>query len=481
MKKILFLIFTFSLLIPCAFSQGKTLTQAEYDRKMQWWRDAKFGLFIHWGPYSLYGGTYNGFRQQRGGAEWIMNRCKIPVREYRAKASTFDPINYDAQAIVNQAKKAGMKYIIFTTKHHDGFAMFKSNVSEFNIVDYTPFKRDIVAELADACRKNDMKLGFYYSQSQDWCNAGGATATKQMWEGWPNPDSTAINDYVKANNGSWDCLQTTASFEEYFYKTSLPQIKELLTNYGDVAVMWWDTPMGISDQLAQKITDELAKYPQVITNDRLKRPNFPGDYKTPEGKIPRLEDVAGIDWETCMNIGSSWGYKSYEKNWKQSKDLIQSLITIVARGGNYLLNIGPDPTGKIPDEAVNRLNDMGVWMQIYGEAIYGTQRSPIHPDWGQITRKDKEKSSDLYLCVFNWPKDGKLVLDADYKVKKASMVHDGTILKVAKKNGQIIVDVPLIAPNEVASVIKLELSQKLPEVKLISNSQKAFEIVDEKD
>lgn len=481
MKKLVLFILSIIIILPHITAQPKPLTQQEYDAKMQWWRDAKFGMFIHWGPYSLYGGTYNGFKQHRGGVEWIMNRCKIPVREYRAKASTFNPIDYDADAIVKLAKNTGMKYIIFTTKHHDGFAMFKSNASEFNIVDYTPFKRDIVAELAEACRKNDMKLGFYYSQSQDWCNPGGATATKMMWEGWPNPDSTAINDYVKAHNGSWDCLQTTATFKDYFYKVSLPQIQELLTNYGDVSVMWWDTPMGISDELAQEITDELAKYPQVITNDRLKRPNFPGDYKTPEGRVPKFEDVVGVDWETCMNIGSSWGYKSYEKNWKDSRVLIQNLITIAARGGNYLLNIGPDANGNVPTEAVTRLNDVGEWMKTYGDAIYGSQRSPIHPEWGQITRKDNNKTSDLYLCVFDWPKDGKLVLDANYKVKGASMLHDGSRLKVSRKDGKITIDVPTNTPNDIASIIKLELNQKLPEVKLMSNSKKAFEIVDEQN
>mgnify|MGYP000793919954 FL=1 len=179
-----------------------------------------------------------------------------------------------------------MKYIIFTTKHHDGFAMFKSNASEFNIVDYTPFKRDIVDELAKACRKHHIKLGFYYSQTQDWCNPGGGTIRKEMKEGWANPDSVAIDNFTQENLGGWDCLQRSASLDDYFRKVAIPQIKELLTNYGDVAVMWWDTPHRISKETAAEITAELAKYPQVITNDRLRRPDFPGDYKTPEGRIP---------------------------------------------------------------------------------------------------------------------------------------------------------------------------------------------------
>ena len=167
------------------------------EQKMAWWQEAKFGMFVHWGPYSLYGGVYNGYQQRRGGAEWIMNRCKIPVREYRAKSSTFNPVHFNADSLVLMAREAGMKYIVFTTKHHDGFAMFQSRASSFNIVDYTPFRRDIVDEVVQACRRHGMKIGFYYSQSQDWCNPGGNTARKEMREGWANPDSVEIDGYRK--------------------------------------------------------------------------------------------------------------------------------------------------------------------------------------------------------------------------------------------------------------------------------------------
>ena len=291
MKKILSIILTLTL-SATVFAQPLP-KKLEHNEKMAWWRNAKFGMFMHWGPYCLYGGVYNGFNQRRGGAEWIMNRCKIPVREYRAKACTFNPVDFNAEELVLTAKNAGMKYIIFTTKHHDGFAMFKSNASEFNIVDYTPFKRDIVDELAKACRKHHIKLGFYYSQTQDWCNPGGGTIRKEMKEGWANPDSVAIDNFTQENLGGWDCLQRSASLDDYFRKVAIPQIKELLTNYGDVAVMWWDTPHRISKETAAEITAELAKYPQVITNDRLRRPDFPGDYKTPEGRIPHAQLFCG--------------------------------------------------------------------------------------------------------------------------------------------------------------------------------------------
>ena len=477
MKKVLSIVLLLLLTVNVfAQPQQKKLS---HDEKMAWWREAKFGMFIHWGPYCLYGGVYNGFNQRRGGAEWIMNRCKIPVREYRAKASTFNPTKFDAEEMVLTAKNTGMKYIIFTTKHHDGFAMFKSKASNFNIVDYTPFKRDIVDELAKACRKHGLKLGFYYSQTQDWCNPGGGTIRKEMREGWANPDSVAIDQFTKANLGGWDCLQRSASIEDYFKNVALPQIKELLTNYGDVAVMWWDTPHRISKEVAQEITDELAKYPQVITNDRLKRPDFPGDYKTPEGRIPKAKDIERVDWETCMNIGTSWGYKSWENKWKDAETVIRNLNTIAARGGNYLLNVGPDPTGIIPAPALNCLKQVGDWMKVNSEAIYGTQRSEVFPKWGECIRKDEKKNSVYYLSVFKWPKEGKLIFETPYKVKKATLLADQSTLKFSKTDKGVAINVPSQAPDKIATIIKLELGVKLPPVQLISNTAKAFEILDE--
>jgi len=477
MKKVLSIVLLLLLTVNVfAQPQQKKLS---HDEKMAWWREAKFGMFIHWGPYCLYGGVYNGFNQRRGGAEWIMNRCKIPVREYRAKASTFNPTKFDAEEMVLTAKNTGMKYIIFTTKHHDGFAMFKSKASNFNIVDYTPFKRDIVDELAKACRKHGLKLGFYYSQTQDWCNPGGGTIRKEMREGWANPDSVAIDQFTKANLGGWDCLQRSASIEDYFKNVALPQIKELLTNYGDVAVMWWDTPHRISKEVAQEITDELAKYPQVITNDRLKRPDFPGDYKTPEGRIPKAKDIERVDWETCMNIGTSWGYKSWENKWKDAETVIRNLNTIAARGGNYLLNVGPDPTGIIPAPALNCLKQVGDWMKVNSEAIYGTQRSEVFPKWGECIRKDEKKNSVYYLSVFKWPKDGKLIFETPHKVKKATLLADQSTLKFSKTDKGVVINVPSQAPDKIATIIKLELGVKLPPVQLISNTAKAFEILDE--
>ncbi|MDR1809914.1 MAG: alpha-L-fucosidase [Prevotella sp.] len=478
MKKIAACIVLFATML-ASYPQEHQSQQTGYGQKMAWWREAKFGMFIHWGPYAIYGGVYRGHNQNRGGAEWIMNRCKIPVGVYQEAAKTFNPVNYDAEAWVKLAKEAGMKYIVITSKHHDGFAMFKSNASKFNIVDWTDCKKDVLDELAKACRKHDMKLGFYYSQAQDWNNPGGAVARKLMREGWNNPDSITIDAYTAKHAGSWDPAQQTATMEEYMRKVSIPQVKELLSNYGDVAVLWWDTPVGMTDKFASELSGLLAEHPQIITNDRLKRPNFLGDYKTPEGRVPKAEDIEGVDWETCMNIGSSWGYKSWENSWKSSKTLVRTLAAIAARGGNYLLNVGPDATGLIPPEAVARLKDIGRWMNVNGEAIYGTQRSLLYPSWGECTRKDLKNNSVLYLCVFDWPTDGKLSLETSYKVSKASLLCNNRKLKITKTAGSVMIDVPADVPDTIASVIRLELSEKLPPVKIVSNTQKAFEIVDE--
>lgn len=449
---------------------------AQDNAKMKWWDEAKFGMFVHWGPYSMYGGVYKGHRQRFGGAEWVFNRCKIPYLEYRENASHFNPVGFDADSLVLLAKQAGMKYLVFTTKHHDGFAMFKSDASSFNIIDYTSFGRDIVDEVAAACRRHGLKLGFYYSQEQDWGNPGGATARRPMKQGWAHPDSLLIDEYTRTHSGSWDGFQQTRSFEDYFEQVSLPQIKELLDRYGkELAVVFFDYPVRISKEQAAKVVALLSDYPQIIINDRLQQPDYPGDYKTPENMVPKSTDVEGLYWESCMSIGNSWGYKSWD-TYKSPSRIVNTLVSIASLGGNLLLNVGPDGNGRVCDAEASRLREVGKWMSAYGESIYGTSRSLGNPQWGRITRKDYGRNSTLYLFVDKWPEDGQLVLEGNWKASRARILQDGTRVAFRRTKGSLQLSLPAEAPQVSPAgtpvIIRLDLHGRLPEVVLQTNSDR---------
>ncbi len=450
----------FLIFLSCLFLLQTAIAQESSearDKRMQWWREARFGMFIHWGPYAVWGGVYHGNEQKRGGAEWIMNRCKIPVLEYQQVAATFNPVKYDPESWVLLAKEAGMKYIVITSKHHDGFAMFKSNASKFNIADFTPYKKDVLEELAKACKKHNMKLGFYYSQAQDWNNPGGAVARKVASEGWDNPDSARIDAFTAANKGHWDPAQLTSSMDEYMERVAIPQVKELMTNYGEVAVLWWDTPTNMTDENALKLQALLKLQPKIITNDRLKRPNFPGDTGTPEQKIPKPGELDGKDWETCMTMNGTWGFRTNDDKWKSPETLIRNLCDIASKGGNYLLNVGPDALGQIPRPSIERLQAVGGWMKVNSEAIYATHASPLGIlPWGRCTMKDSNGNTILYLSVFDWPKDGMLTIPGlNQHVKSAALLADGQMLKTETKNDNLEISVPEKAPDAIATVIRV--------------------------
>jgi alpha-L-fucosidase len=354
-----------------------------HEARMQWWRAARFGMFIHWGVYSVPAGVWNGTNVPRSGSEWIMNRGKIPMADYEQLPARFDPEKFNAEDWVAIAKNAGMKYIVITAKHHDGFAMFHSQASAFNIYDATPFKRDPLKELADACAKADIKLGFYYSQAQDWNHPGGAAA-----------------------GGHWDPHQE-GDMDQFFDNVDIPQIKELFSNYGKVAIIWWDTPIGMTPERAEKLLPLLKMQPDIISNNRLDAKKITGDYGTPENKIPT--NSLPMDWETCMTMNHTWGYRAADHEWKSTETLLRNLVDIASKGGNFLLNVGPTSEGLIPDASIERLKEMGAWMKVNGDSIHGTSRSPlrVQPAWGRITQKDHT----LYLHIFDWPADGKLVVE----------------------------------------------------------------------
>jgi alpha-L-fucosidase len=401
-----------------------------------------------------------------------MNRCKIPVAEYQQRAKEFNPVKYDPDAWVRMAKEAGMKYIIITSKHHDGFALFDTKASKWNVVDATAYGKDLLKPLAAACRKYGMKLGFYYSQAQDWNNPGGAVSRKLMREGWPNPDSSAIDAYTLAHNGHWDPAQETRSFDQYIDQVAVPEVKDLLSNYGDIAVLWWDTPTHMTDEAALKLQALLKLQPNIITNDRLKRPNFPGDTKTPEQKIPTQSQLDGKDWETCMTMNGSWGYKSWDHKWKSTETLIHNLVDIASKGGNYLLNVGPKEDGTFPQESIDRLKAVGAWMKVNHEAIYATKASPVAPlPWGRCTSKEGKNSTTLYFTVFDWPQDGKLYVPGlKNEIISAKLLAGGNV-KATSANGGMAIKVTAKAPDVIASVIKIEVKGEVANVNLVAKDK----------
>jgi alpha-L-fucosidase len=453
MKKNLFFAACCALLVSTAIAQNKTK-----DERMDWWREARFGMFIHWGVYAVPAGIYNGQRINRIG-EWIMNRGKIPVAEYKKFAADFNPVKYDADAWVRMAKDAGMKYIVITSKHHDGFALFDSKASSWDIMDATPYKKDLLKPLAEACRRHGLKLGFYYSQAQDWVHPGGAAARRVASEGWANPDSAKIDAYTQANGGHWDPAQTTKTMAQYIDEIAVPQVREILSNYGDVAVLWWDTPTDMTDEFAAKLNELLKLQPNIITNDRLKRPNYPGDFKTPEQRIPNLSELDGKDWETCMTMNETWGYKSWAHAWKSKETLIRNLVDIASKGGNFLLNVGPKADGTIPQESIDLLKQMGEWMKINGEAIYDTKASPFGLfSWGRCTRKESNGKTTLYFSVFEWPKDGKLSIPAlKNEIVSSKLLANGKAIKGAITKDGAVFNLPAQSIDPVATVLKVEV------------------------
>ena len=424
------------IMTACQTKQSAKLTD---DERMAWWRDARFGLFIHWGLYAVPAGEWQGERIP-GISEWIMLRGKIPVKDYEKFAEGFNPVKYNADEWVKLAKEAGMKYIVITSKHHDGFAMYHSQVSKYNIVDFTPFDRDPLRELEQACKKYGIRLGFYHSQAQDWHHPGGA------YRGYPDEPH-------------WDSEMKRVPMEQYIDEKAYPQVKEILENY-DLDILWWDTPIGMTESMAQKLFSLLDIRPNIISNNRLYGP-WPGDFSTPEQHIPPTG--LDYDWEVCMTMNTSWGYKWYDEDWKTTKTLVQYLTDIASKGGNFLLNVGPTAEGEIPQPSIERLKAIGTWMKVNGESIYGTTASPFFKlPWGRCTKKVDKKETTLYLHVFNWPKNGKLEIpELTSNIKSATLLANGNSLSAETTSNGVVIDIPSAPLDEINTVIKLEIDGEL--------------------
>ena len=444
-------------LFAAAISSAQTLppplpAPASQDAKMQWFREAKFGLFIHWGLYAIPAGEWKG-QPIAGIGEWIMNRAKIPVKEYEKLADQFNPVKFNAEQWVQMAEDAGMKYIVITSKHHDGFAMYHSAVSKYNVFDATPFHRDPLKELAAACARHHIRFGFYYSQAQDWHEPNGAGNT---WDFGPDDKK---------------------DFDQYLRSKAEPQVKELLTNYGPVCLIWFDTPrmMNTGDRAQRFIDIVHSLQPATLIDGRL---GASGDYRSMGDNAIPNEVVQG-DWEVPATLNHTWGYKKDDNDWKSPADLTFKLVDIVSKGGNYLLNVGPTAEGVIPQPSQDNLRAVGRWLKVNGEAIYGAGPTPFGEELGTVdsSRQDKNgkplfaastkwrcttKPGKLYIHIFEWPPGAFELTHATGKIAKAYLLADRARkpLRLTQEGAHVSVALPAKPAGDLATVLVLETDRR---------------------
>lgn len=440
-----------------AQSTGDPDSPEAREARLQWFKQAKYGMFIHWGLYAIPAGEWKG-KQIPGLGEWIMNRGHIPVKEYEQLAKQFNPTQFNADAWVQLAQDAGMKYMVITSKHHDGFALFGSKVSKYNVVDATPFHRDILKELAAACKRHNMPLGFYYSQSQDWHESGGAG---NDWDFGPDqgPDGKEVKDY-----------------DGYLRGKAEPQVRELLTEYGPVALIWFDTPRMMTPERAQRFASILRTLqPNTLIDGRL---GARGDYiSTGDNVIPAK--VQTEYWEVPATTNHTWGFRKDDTDWKSPGEITFKLVDIVSKGGNYLLNVGPMATGVIPQAAQDNLRTVGRWLKVNGDAVYGAQPSPwgeemgepsatgakdlrgqplmlAHNEWRVTTRPGK-----LYFTFFQEPRVPFEIPPMKNAIKRAYQLADGRPVEV-KQDGdkrELVITRPIVDPMATVVVVEIEGDQ----------------------
>ncbi|MFZ1290464.1 MAG: alpha-L-fucosidase [Melioribacteraceae bacterium] len=417
MKNIFLSILLFALIIGCKPKNYLQESEVEKKERMEWWTDAKFGMFIHWGIYSVPAGWYKD-QMIPGISEWIMYSAKIPVDEYEKYAAVFNPIEYDPVKWVRIAKQAGMKYIVITSKHHDGFSIWDSKVTNYDIVDFTPYKKDILKPLAEACKKEGIKLGFYHSIMD-----------------WHHPNATKEN------------------FAKYRDEYLIPQLEELLNNFEDISILWFDGEW--IEEWTEPQGKDLYNYlrninPDLIINNRIgkgrqgmqgmnKDSNFVGDFGTPEQEI--LETSSTLPWESCMTMNDTWGFKRGDNNWKSAETIIYNIVDITSKGGNYLLNVGPDEKGNIPQESISRLEEIGNWMKMNSEGIYNTRPLKNYFE-GDNIKYTKSKNSDvIYAFIIDKPSSDtiKLKYIAPKENSKMYLLSNKATLNYFVKNKETII------------------------------------------
>jgi len=396
----------------------------------KWFKEAKFGMFIHWGLYSKLGGVWNG-KDYYGSGEWLMHQAKVPAADYAKVAKEFNPVKFNADEWADLAKDAGIKYMVITAKHHEGFAMYDSKVSDFNIVKASPYGKDPMKELSNATRKRGIQFGFYYSQFLDWHEPNGG-------------------------GNKWDFDETKKDYLKYYKEKSIPQLKELLTNYGDLGIVWFDMPGGLDKKQTQELVDSMhALQPKSLFSSRVGQGL--GDYRTfGDSEVPATP-IKGA-WESIYTHNDSWGYISHDMNFKSPKEIIQLLATVASKGGNLMLNVGPDGEGNIPPYSVKYLRETGKWLQANGESIYGTTYGliPAQP-WGVTT----SAPGKLYLHVLNNPGNGKIrIPGVNVAVNKVYQLANKQPVKWIKQGNDIIVDMPK-SLNEHNTVLAVQFSGNL--------------------
>jgi alpha-L-fucosidase len=420
-------------------------TPAQRAERMKWWKEARFGMFIHWGLYAVPAGKWG---TNTGYGEWIRDSAHIPIGEYEKFQSQFNPVEFDARKWVRIAKDAGMKYIVITSKHHDGFCLFDSKHTDWDVMN-TPFHRDIMKELAEACRREGIRMCWYHS-IMDWHHPD--YLPRRPWEVQTRPAGDADMDKYVA------------------YLRN--QVTELLTNYGPIGVMWFDGEWESTwNHKYGKALYDLCRslQPNVIVNNRVDvgregmggfsdDTGRAGDFGTPEQEIPAT-GMPGIDWETCMTMNNNWGYNAVDKNFKSTRQLLRMLVDIASKGGNYLLNVGPTSSGNFPDESVARLREIGRWMKTNGESIYGTEGSVFKElDFGRCTVKRRGKNTVLYLHVFDWPKSRKLVVPGiGNEPVNARLLATSARLPVSRSDSDLVIDLPASAPDSDVSTVAFEV------------------------
>ena len=407
---------------------------ASADPRLDWWRDARYGLFIHWGLYAIPAGRWHG-EFVPGIGEWIMFRKRIPIADYAPLAAQFNPTDFDADAVARLAVAAGQKYVVITAKHHDGFCLFDSQVSDYTITKASPFGRDIVRELADACARHGLRFGFYYSQTQDWHHPGG-------------------------DGNDWDFDDATRDFDGYVEDYVVPQVRELMSNYGPICLIWYDTPKRMTAAQSKRLTALVHELqPDCLVNGRVG--NDMGDYaEAGDNVIPDESFV--VDFETPATINHTWGFKSDDTDWKSPRDLARKLADLASKGGNYLLNIGPEATGSVPQASVDALKGVGAWLERNGDGIYGTRRGPVHGVPGVFITQSAADAGVTYAHVADWPADGIVRLPADRvggrldHVTRATLVSPaGVELSVHRDAASLSIHGPNEAPDPVLTVIAL--------------------------